>query len=362
MKNEKNVAIQFVKGLIILLIVFSTWSLLPAQEVKKYPLYPDVWVREFVDYLGDRLYIYPIGENEVLVSQAGKFDQYGEPVRDAKRNSNRLMEKLLFFQGAVIGKKEAGELLRRWGQDWLPKQQYRSCDFMEGPYEYGPLPDGGAIKLSKEVVKRGGGWLEGWRTAPSGRNLSSHTIYYNDVSVLERRDANGKTLWQRVYLYFHPWWGSPPEPSVEEDTYSFYYFKRGCLSLIDERRVFLHFSGTRTIYRLDDQGLPKTNDKRLIILDYSEYQGLVRGVLDKIDNAKVPSNVFPNPHYGSCMIKGRLPKGAIAYLGDYDYTGEVLAKRFGFDLGSKEVKKVRDAILKPELQRCAEAYYKMLKE
>lgn len=180
--------------------------------------------------------------------------------------------------------------------------------------------------------------------------------------MLERIDASGKILWQKVYLYFHPWWGSQPEKSVEEDSYSFYYFKRGCLSLIDERRIFLYFSGTRTIYRLDNQGLPKTDDKKLIILDYSVYQKLVRDVLDKIDNAKIPSNVFPNPHYGSCMIKGRLPRGAIAYLGDYDYTGEVLAKRFGFDLESKEVKRVRQAMLGRELQLCAEAYYKMLKE
>ena len=361
----KNKTIPFVKGfiLIFLLVVFPTWSLLLGQEVKKYPLYPDIWIREFMDYLDDQfLFIYPIGENEVLVSQPSKVDQYGETVTDAKGNSISFMEKLLFFQGAVIGKREAGELLKKWGQDWLPKQRYQSCRSLDEEYKYGPLPDGGAIKLSNEVVKKGGGWLEGWRTAPGGRHKSFHTTYYNDVSVLERTDASGKILWQRVYMYFHPWWGSQPDKSVNADAYSFYYFKRGCLSLIDERRIFLHFSGTRTIYRLDEQGLPKTDDKKLVILDYSEYQELVRNVLDKIDNAKVARDAFPNPHYGTCTIKSRLPKGGIVYLGDYDYTGELLAKRFGFDLESKEVKRVRNAMLEGELYRCAEAYYKMLKE
>ena len=97
----------------------------------------------------------------------------------------------------------------------------------------------------------------------------------------------------------------------------------------------------RNIYRLDSQGFPKTDDKRLIVLEYSEYEELVRGVLDKIDNAKVARDVFPNPQYGTCTIKSWLPKSGIVYLGDYDYTGEVLAKRFGFDLESKEVKRVR---------------------
>jgi hypothetical protein len=336
--------------------------LLPAQEVKKYPLHPDVWAREFVDYTDDHLYIYPIGENEVLLHQPSRVDQYGEPVRDAKGNLVSLMEDLLFFQGAVIGRREAWELLRKWGQDQLPKKEMYSCRRLEATSDYSHLPDGGAIRWVNEVVKRGGGWLEGWRTDMGGRHKSRHTTYYNDVSVLERTDASGRILWKRVYFYFHPWWGSQPEPSVEEDAYSFYFFKRGCLSLIDERRVFLHFSGTRTIYRLDTQGLLKTDDKKLIILDYSEYQNLVRGVLDKIDNAKVARDAFPNPTYGSCMIKGRLNDGTIAYLGDYDYTGEVLAKRFGFDLESKEVKRVRHVMLKRELQRCAEAYYEMLKE
>jgi hypothetical protein len=376
MKNEKNIAIQFVKGFIILLIVFSTWSLLPAQEVKKYPLHPDVWAREFVDYTDDHLYIYPIGENEVLVYQPSRVDQYGEPVRDSKGNSVSLMDTLLFFQGTTIGLREAGEIRRKWGQDGLSKNGMHSCHILEDTSEYRHLPDGGVIKWVNEVASdyrnlQDGGtirWVnkvvkkEGWRTDMGGRHNSRHTTYYNVVSVLERTDASGKTLWQRVYLYFHPWWGSQPEPSVEEDAYSFYFFKRGCLSLIDERRVFLYFSGTRTIYRLDTQGLPKTDDKRLVILDYSEYQKFVRGVLDKIDNAKVARDAFPNPTYGYCMIKGRLNDGTIAYLGDYDYTGEVLAKQFGFDLESKEVKKARHAMLKRELQRCAESYYKMLKE
>ena len=68
---KKNKTIPFVKGfiLIFLLVVFPTWPLLLGQEVRKYPLYPDIWIREFVDYMADRLYIYPIGENEVLISQ-----------------------------------------------------------------------------------------------------------------------------------------------------------------------------------------------------------------------------------------------------------------------------------------------------
>jgi len=99
---KKNKTIPFVKGfiLIFLLVVFPAWSLLLGQEVKKYPLYPDIWIREFMDYLDDQfLFIYPIGENEVLVSQPSKVDQYGETVTDAKGNSISLMEKLLFFSG-----------------------------------------------------------------------------------------------------------------------------------------------------------------------------------------------------------------------------------------------------------------------
>ncbi|MBM3210810.1 hypothetical protein FJZ33_01220 [Candidatus Poribacteria bacterium] len=361
MKNRRIILLAKRFTLIFLLVVFSTWPLLPAQEVKKYPLYPDVWVREFVDYLDNLLNIYPIGENEVLVYQPSKVDQYGEPVRDAKGNSISVMKTLLFFQGTTIGLKETHELRKKWGVEGLPKERINSCNVGETS-EFKPLSDGGAIRWVKKVVKIGERWEERWRTEPGGRHKSRHTTYYNDVSVFERTDANGKTLWQKVYLYFHPWWGSQPEPFVREDAYSFYYFKRGCLSIIDEKRLFLHFSGTRTIYRLDNQGLPKTNDRNLIILDFIEYQKLIKEILDKIDNAKVPSDVYPNPQYGYCMIKSRLKDGSIAYLGDYDYTGEVLAKLFGFDLGSKEVKKVRNAMLQIELQRCAEAYYKMLKE
>ncbi len=262
---------------------------LSAQETSQLP---DVWVREFVDYADDRLHIAAIDEKEVLVWQSLKADENGEPVRDSQGDTVNLEKGLLFFQGAVVTPQEHGEIFMRLGNDLATIARTNSCRIMQahdaqrGSYStsagYQRLSDGGALRWFNDIAKR-----EGWRRDFGPWRTERHTTDYNYISALERTDPNGAVVWQRVYLYFHPWWSERTGSLVNDFTHCFFYFKRGCLALVDESRVFLSFGGTRKIYRLDSNGLPKTDDKRLVVVDQGEYMRLVREVIESIDEKRI---------------------------------------------------------------------------
>ena len=81
---------------ILFLLVLGSWSF--AQE-KKYPPYPNVWEREFVDYVARGLMFLPINREEVFIHQFSKVDKNGEPVRNPKGIVIDLWDGLFFFQG-----------------------------------------------------------------------------------------------------------------------------------------------------------------------------------------------------------------------------------------------------------------------
>lgn len=197
-------------------------------------------------------------------------------------------------------------------------------------------------------------------------DYTPHGRYYNRPIVLEKVDKDGKVLWQKVYLYFHPWWKRDlwiydrTTSGACDEFYSFYYFKLGCLTVIDEPRMFLHFDGTKKIFRLPADGIPRTEDKNIVVMDYKEYREFVERIIMKIHNFRkgLKHNISINPC--GILIENRKPPLCTSkMIGDYDYIGEQLIKKFGLDYRSDLVKKVMAE--HKNLNKCVNNYRQMEK-
>lgn len=98
-KNHRMVLFYLTFTLVFILSCSFTF----AQKKKKYPPYPDVWEREFVDYLGgDSSFLKKIIGEDILIYQLNRVDKNGEPIRDSKGRIIEFKDGILFFSGEVI--------------------------------------------------------------------------------------------------------------------------------------------------------------------------------------------------------------------------------------------------------------------
>jgi hypothetical protein len=357
-----------------------------AQEVKKYPPYPDVWEREFMDYLGAPRFISAI-DGEIIVSQSIKVDRNGEIMRDKRGNFFGSGKPILFFENKVLSdfKKDIEPRVggsegwhRANSLDYFGKthsthffNMSKDIDFKEGSKircirgmvtdDYGvyetPLNYQGKEINGVLLYQNEGGFKID--DTPHGR-------YYNSPVVLEKVDKDGKVLWQKVYFYFHPWWKRDVwiyNRRIEGDcdeSYSFYYFKLGRLAVIDEHRMFLYFDGTKKIFRLPADGNPSTQDKNIVVMDYKEYREMVEGIVRKIHYFKkgVERNIGINP-CGILIENRKPPLCTTKIIGDYDYIGKQLSKKLGMDYESDFVKKIMGE--HRNLDKCINNYRQMKK-
>ena len=371
MKRERKI----VPFIILILLAFVSCSF--AQE-KRYPPYPDVWERESVDYLGEPTFI-PATDGEVIIKQHVKVDKNGSVLRDKRGNTLKLNRFFLFFEIKTVDnfKREVDWRIDK-SATWdigLNKDYFdliHSCRSTNFSSKGIALSDGTKIRWIKGLV------VDRWSAyGEKGRfekkevddilidyqyeypvNFSSHITYYNKPIILEKVDKDGRVLWQKVYLYFHPWWGNKTPRFMEtkyDDFYSFYYFKLGCVATIDEDRMFLYFDGTKKIFRLGGDGNPRTEDKNLIVMDYKEYRPFIKQLISKVDNINDEER-----RKGKKGIQCRIQmkeRGRFFTISDYDYLGEKIGRKLGISIDNKEVDKIMGEFR--GLDRCVNDYKRM---
>ena len=349
--KRNNISKILIVGCIFLLC-FSQVSF--AQE-KQYPPYPDVWERVFPDNIDqDGLKIAPNVNGDVVVDQLDRVDSNGDPVKKGKSGSRN--EALLFFEGKAVDRNAKqivkGETARKYTKQ---THSYGTSDFVSR--DISPK-DGGKIRWMKALVTDAHGQYDAGSTykrqVVDGVVLhqsesmvktiddSIHTVYYNRPTVLEKIDSDGRPVWQKVYLYFHPWWRTVYQKDEGEidALLGFMYFKLGTLALLSEERMFVYFGGARKIFRLASDGNPKTQDKNLVVMEYNDYKQMAEGLIVKLD-----------------MYKKTSPR---LVLTDYDYLGEQLAKKRGIDTNSPEVRGV--AIQHKDLAQDIDLYYREMEK
>jgi hypothetical protein len=358
---KKNKIVPIISITLMLLLVSLTFG----QGTKKYPPYPDVWEREFTDYLGNPSFI-PTTDGEVILSPGNKVDRNGEIMRDKSGNPLGVGKSLLFFENKVVSdfKKDIEprvggiEGWQRVGSlDYVGKTHSKHLGNMSKDIDF---KDGSKIRWIRGMVTDSYGVYQAplnyQRKEINGVLLyqneggfkideTPHGRYYNRPILLEKVDKDGKVMWQKVYLYFHPWWKHDVwiyDRATEgacDDSYSFCYFKLGSWAVIDEGRMFLYFDGTKKIFRLPELGNPRTNDKNIVVMDYKEYRGFVERIIRGIHNYKkrMGRNISP---CSTSTGDGRKGPCDTQLIGDYDYIGEQLSKKFGMNWQSDLVKKI----------------------
>lgn len=382
--KKKIKAVPFINYIILILFLLSLppWSF--AQEEKKYPPYPDVWEREFTDYLGKPSFI-PATDGEVILSPGNKVDRNGEIMRDKSGTLLGVGKSFLFYENKVVSDFKKDIEPRVGGKEGWYKAN--SLDYFSKTHSKHlsriskdmDLKDGSKIRWISGLVTDGYGMYQAnvnyQRKEINGVFLyqgeallkiddTPHGRYYNRPIVLEKVDKDGRVLWQKVYLYFHPWWKHDVwiyDRTTEgacEDFYSFYYFKLGNLAIIDEPRIFLYFDGMKKIFRLPEVGNPRTEDKNIVVMDYKEYREFVEGIIRKIHNYKkgMGRNISISP-CSTSTGDGKPGPCDSQLIGDYDYIGEQLSKKFGMNCQSDLVKKIiRDH---KNLEECIDNYRRM---
>ncbi len=340
---KKSKSLSHALSVLCLLLLLLAY---PSHAVeKKYPPYPDVWEREFVGYIGDAGLTVPMQNGDVLVKQ------YGEADANGAANFSAPSGYLSFFGNKRYRVKTYEDVEREY---YIDKATY--INYMR-KYEV-PTQDGGKIVwMSGALVSDFENMYGGTRSPYPFKEYAgvyldhngyyrrdslgiTNSLYYNVSYVLVRTDAAGKSLWRKAYLYFHPWWDNGC--TKHDCWYSSYFFKKGEINLVDEDRIFLHFGGTKTIFRIDPKdGNPKTTDKNLIAMDWPEYKNPLRGIIKKARwAAKNPLDISIDPcwiHEPDIHFNAK-DKSTIE--GNYDYVGEQLAKRFGMDTESPVVQDV----------------------
>lgn len=170
------------------------------------------------------------------------------------------------------------------------------------------------------------GWLQIPQPVP-GENAPFYSLV--------KKNAKGKTIWEKVYLLFDPWWGfrkigrdtSFDDAFVNLYGAAFYYFKPGNLAVIDENRIFLYFQGSRKIFRLDINGQPKTKDQDLLVVSLNDYKKLVR------DNKQ-----YIGEKSGTCIPENIINEHSHPDIVYYDGMGESIAKKLGLPVYSIQIK------------------------
>lgn len=360
---------------IFILLFLCSVSFSNAEEaVKKYPPYPDVWGRELADYIcDDGPSFTPTKSGEVIVGQFHKCDKNGEVIKDKKGKLVEIRDEFLFFEDKYIkysdidreienrgGRFDAMHLKDthsayvlfqdgskiRWIVGMVTDKYYEQYD---APADYKRKEINGILIYQDEFYKA---------------DTTPHTKYYNNgLTILEKINRDGKILWQKIYLYFHPWWGNVIYKDMQDYTHPFHYFKKGNVAVIDGNRMFLYFGGAKKIFRIDEHGSPKTKDKNLIVMDYMEYKRFVEEIIVKINKFKSKSEVGKDKKniridVDPCIIESR-GKGGVFFIGDYDYLGERISKKFNINLEVPDVSKTINE--HKELGKCINNYKKMEK-
>lgn len=384
-KRKRTVSFTSFTFILIILSLLVFISLSLGQEENKYPPYPDVWEREFTDYLG-RSTFFPATDGEVIIDQFLKVDRNGNVMRDKQGNLLSSVKPFLFFENKVVTdfKKEIEWRVGKgdwfWGKSSKFFGETHSKDLGLMSKEIN-LKDEDKVKWIRGIVTDGYGVYEKGlkyeRREVNGVLLfqseaflkiddTPHGRYYNRPILLEKVDKDGEILWQKVYLYFHPWWKHDVwiydryTDGDCDDSYSFYYFKLGHWAVIDKDKIFLYFDGTKKIFRLPEDGNPRTEDKNIVVMDYKEYREMVEGIIKRIHNFRwgVGRNISINP----CCIsieRRKPPLCTSKLIGDYDYIGEQLSKRFGMGYQSDLVKKIMGE--HRNLDKCINNYRQMEK-
>jgi len=322
-------------------------------EERQYPPYPDVWERVFIDNIDSEwIGFIPANNGDVIVRQSDRVDGNGNDIRDKKVNTVDLKDLILFFENRIVKNYRKDSRINKAGISHKLKKQTHSSGGSDFVSKDIPLKDGGKIRWIKGLVtdetgqyRRQGdykqktidGVLQYQYESDWTIDDTSHTTYYNHPTVLEKTDKDGKVLWQKAYLYFHPWWMTRYWKGEDTYVHNFMYFKRGTLALLDEDRMFLYFGGARKIFRLTQDGNAVTEDKNLMVMNYRDYKDLVEEMIKKIDkyeNSRVRKNSGPS------FFIGNSSKYPLHKLGDYDYFGEQLCKKQALDIKSPNVIKV----------------------
>lgn len=307
----------------------------------------NVYERKFFDLLNDPYFV-PLGD-DIAVIQFYKADRNGEPIRKKRIGVVDLQGFFLFFANRHVSNP----------QDYSRAKQ-ALADFHSKNRGYSELTNSAhsSLLISKRVKcadQSTVNWVKALiYHAPAGYNsangpleyrqdgilidyrrfypIESHylpTTYYANPLVLDKVDKDGNVLWQKVYLYFDPWWAHEQERTLvtayDADTYSFYYYKIAEIAALSEDNIFVYFGGSPKIFRLDSKGIPHTADDRLIVMDYREYVDIVTELILKLHAMKERSGI--NVDVEPCNIE-MSSKGKFYTIGGYDHIGESLSKVF----------------------------------
>lgn len=277
----------------------------------KYPPYPNVWEREFAYSLNDPNFHKMVDGDIVVDSRYLSYDN-----NRMRKDSEYKRKSLLFYKNKYIEEKKLSANIN-WNEE-----EYTSYESSGGKeFEKCMLKTKDGERIYGDyrfIVKNENGFDSFSNLYDTQEYREVAFVLYLKVPVLLKDDKDGKNILSKVYLYYLPRvrdsnFSHRNQYPKDEIYYSFMYFQRGEIAIIDEDNIFLIFRGSKKIIRLDKNGDTKSKDRNLVIFEYEEYK----------------NNVLKYMDYNSQNVwYEKYPTGKIGkYLIDYDYTGEVLAKK-----------------------------------
>lgn len=341
----------------------------------------DVWEREFVCNFGPRSFdvsFKPTADNDVIIFQRSMFDTDGEKVLDENKKA------LLFFKNSVIenGNDVFSNIILK-DEDRNSFESYPRPSYSEGI----KTKDGNNIKWIRGIASDGNVLfvkgkqdlsdmnpklvdqiLVGYDTFqyPEGYGSKIPFNYYNLPVVFSKTDKENHVASQKVYLYYDPYWKIDFSKADMVNGYVFMYFRMGNIVAIKEGKVFVYFNGLNKVFRIDNEGMPKTNDKKLVVADFKDYKNIFMNTMEhfNLDLNSLgqgvtvsPCNIYMDGN-GSQIPMDKINSTKISHiLLDYDYFGEQLAQKFSINTNDDDTNKLKSKF--NGLNYCIKNYKKL---